>query len=151
MAFKLLVLLSALPSIFPRFASANYESWTGLPYCAQDCFSKAINDSLSTCTDVSLDCFCRNTDAAKKFDFCLETNVPCDSNPINNDVEIFKNRVFCNASANSGFKYTVIKGAMTVTLGSASGGDEAATVSDSDQTQACYHVTLTTQLHGSKD
>ncbi|KIW82915.1 hypothetical protein Z517_02158 [Fonsecaea pedrosoi CBS 271.37] len=117
MAFTLSALLCSLLLVVSPFVSAYYERWTALPYCAQDCFTKAVNASLSTCAHTSLDCFCRNVDAVTKFDLCLQANVPCNSNPFNRDIETFKNAVFCNASVDSGFDYTLINGARTITLG----------------------------------
>ncbi|OQV05481.1 CFEM domain-containing protein [Cladophialophora immunda] len=123
------ILLCSLSLIVSPFVNATYERWTALPYCAQGCFTKAVNDSLATCAHVSLDCFCRNTVAAKEFDLCLQANVPCNSNPINHDVEVFKNTVFCNTSVDSGFDYTAAMGAATATLGTPSGESLSSTMS----------------------
>ncbi|KIX97853.1 uncharacterized protein Z520_06631 [Fonsecaea multimorphosa CBS 102226] len=128
MAFKLSILLCSLSLIVSPFVNAIYDSWTELPYCAQYCFTTAVNNSLAACADVPIDCFCRSTDPATNFNLCLQANVPCNTNPFNNDVEVFKNTVFCNASVNSGFYYMAGPGAATVTLGIAPGGNLSATI-----------------------
>ncbi|OAL23621.1 hypothetical protein AYO22_06198 [Fonsecaea multimorphosa] len=151
MAFKLSILLCSLSLIVSPFVNAIYDSWTELPYCAQYCFTTAVNNSLAACADVPIDCFCRSTDPATNFNLCLQANVPCNTNPFNNDVEVFKNTVFCNASVNSGFYYMAGPGAATVTLGIAPGGNLSATVAGLMTSTSTVIVELSSTASSSSD
>ncbi|OAP56008.1 hypothetical protein AYL99_10160 [Fonsecaea erecta] len=128
MAPTLSILLCSVFLIVSPLVIASYDRFTSLPYCAQYCFTKAVNDSLATCEGASLDCFCQSANAATDFNICLQANVPCNSNPINNDVEVFKSTIFCNGSMDSGFYYTSAPGAVTASVGPALGGNLSATI-----------------------